>query len=200
MLPLVGFVYCETNGLHMKEPMYIEREDKTIMITPKVSNKFKNKFKFARLVCLNYSIGTYKDGEYDEKIKKRVIINPSKISYPEESIEHHGISYKKAIKKGVEIEEAMENFVKDFELVTAIVFHNAHFHIRTLQCELMDSACYFDFGKYTIIDISSFNHDLKYPKLKELSEKFLDKKYEDKKPRFNLTIIRKVFFHLYDIL
>ena len=63
----------------------------------------------------------------------------------------------------------MEKFANDFRYVNFIVSHNVEFHIKSIQTELMRSCVYFDFSKKKIIDIISFNHDLKYPSLKKLS-------------------------------
>ena len=61
----------------------------------------------------------------------------------------------------------------------------------------MRSCVYFDFSKKKIIDIISFNHDLKYPSLKKLSLEILGNEYSSKAAKYNLTIIRKVFIKLY---
>ena len=91
----------------------------------------------------------------------------------------------------------MEKFANDFKYINILVSHNVEFHIKALQVELMRSCVYYDFGKLNIIDIMSFNHNLLYTKLKILSEKFLNKTYEKKSPKYNLVIIRKIFFFLY---
>ena len=43
----------------------------------------------------------------------------------------------------------------------------------------------------------SFHHKLEYPKLKDLAKELLKKDYSDKKPSYNLTLIRKCFMKLY---
>ena len=42
-----------------------------------------------------------------------------------------------------------------------------------------------------------FNHKLDSPKLKELSSEILNKSYEDKKSKYNITILKKCFLKLY---
>ena len=44
----------------------------------------------------------------------------------------------------------------------------------------------------------NFHHGLDYPKLKDLSKKILNKSYKDKKPTYNITIIKKCFMKLYN--
>ncbi len=197
MKTLVGFIYCETNGLHKTVPVQDKSSGIIYHKIPDVKPQFKNMFKFARLVVLNYSIGYYENKKYIETKKERLIIKPKSINFLEEAIKIHGITYKKALKKGVDPITAMEKFAEDFKHVRVLVSHNVEFHIKALQVELMRSCVYYDFGNLDIVDIISFNHELSYPKLKVLSEKFLGKSYEEKSQKYNLIIIRKVFFHLY---
>lgn len=199
MKTLVGFIYCETNGLHKTVPVVDPKSGITYNKIPDVKPQFKNMFKFARLVVLNYSIGYYQDKKYIETKKERLIIKPKSINFLDEAVKIHGITYDKAEKKGVDHIVAMEKFAEDFKYVKVLVSHNVEFHIKALQVELMRSCVYYDFGNLDIVDIISFNHDLKYPKLQALSEKFLGKSYQEKSQKYNLTIIRKVFIKLYQI-
>ena len=196
MKNLVGFIYCETNGLHKTVPKKLD-DGKTINVTPPVKNTFKNMFKFARLIVLNYSIGYYENHKYVETKKERFIIKPKSINFDETAMKFHGISMKKATKKGVDSLEVMEKFANDFKYVNFIVSHNVEFHIKTIQTELMRSCVYFDFSKKKIIDIISFNHDLKFPSLKKLSLEILGNDYENKSAKYNITIVRKIFIKLY---
>ena len=50
-----------------------------------------------------------------------------------------------------------------------------------------------DFNNYTIIDIMSFYHNISYPKLNTLAQKYLSKNIKNK-----IKMIRKVFFKLYE--
>lgn len=196
MKNLVGFIYCETNGLHKTVPKKLD-DGKTINVIPPVKSTFKNMFKFARLIVLNYSIGYYENQKYIETKKERLIIKPKSINFDETAMKFHGISMKKANKKGVDSLEAMEKFANDFRYVNFIVSHNVEFHIKSIQTELMRSCVYFDFSKKKIIDIISFNHDLKYPSLKKLSLEILGNDYENKSAKYNITIVRKIFIKLY---
>lgn len=196
MKNLVGFIYCETDGLHQTVPKDIG-EGKIIKEIPPVKNNFKNMFKFARLIVLNYSIGYYDDGKYEEIKKERIIIKPKSLVFDEQAIKFHQITMKKALKKGTEPVVAMEKFANDFKYVNYIVSHNVEFHVKALIVELMRSCIYFDFSKKKLIDIISFNHDLKYPSLKNLAKEILGNDYSDKSNKYNLVIIRKVFIELY---
>ena len=196
MKNLVGFIYCETNGLHKTVPKKLD-DGKTINVIPPVKTTFKNMFKFARLIVLNYSIGYYENQKYVETKKERLIIKPKSINFDETAMKFHGISMKKANKKGVDSLEAMQKFANDFKFVNFIVSHNVEFHIKTIQTELMRSCVYFDFSKKKIIDIISFNHDLKFPSLKKLSLEILGNDYENKSAKYNITIVRKIFIKLY---
>lgn len=196
MKNLVGFIYCETNGLHKTVPKTLD-DGRVVNVIPPVKPTFKNMFKFARLIVLNYIIGYYQDGQFIETKKERLILKPKSINFDEDAMKFHGITMKKAIKKGVDPKEVMKKFVTDFNYVNFLVFHNAEFHIKTIQTELMRNCYYFDFSRKKIIDIMSFNHDIKYPSLKNLSKEILGNDYENKSAKYNVTIVRKIFINLY---
>ena len=196
MKNLVGFIYCETNGLHKTVPKKLD-DGRVVNTVPPVKPNFKNMFKFARLIVLNYSIGYYEDGKFIETKKERLILTPKSINFDANAMKFHGVTVKKAMKRGVDPVEAMKKFANDFRYVNFIVTHNADFHIKAIQCELMRSCVHFYFSNKKIIDIISFNHDLKFPSLKSLSLEVLGNSYEDKSAKYNLTIIRKIFIELY---
>lgn len=196
MKNLVGFIYCETNGLHQTVPKKLN-DGRVVNVIPPVKTTFKNLFKFARLIVLNYSIGYYSDGNFIETKKERFILKPKSINFNEDAIQYHGITMKKAMKKGVNAVEVMAKFANDFKYVNFIVAHNVEFHIKAIQNELMRSCIYYDFSKRKIIDIISFNHDIKYPSLKTLSKEILGNSYENKSAKYNLTIVKKIFIELY---
>ena len=50
----------------------------------------------------------------------------------------------------------------------------------------------FNFNNYTIIDIMNFYHNISYPKLTTLAEKYLSKTSKSK-----IKMIKNVFFKLY---
>lgn len=196
MKNLVGFIYCETNGLHKTVPKTLD-DGRVVNVIPPVKPTFKNMFKFARLIVLNYIIGYYQDGKFIETKKERLILKPKSINFDEDAMKFHGITMKKANKKGVDPTEVMKKFVTDFNYVNFLVFHNAEFHIKTIQTELMRNCYYFDFSRKKIIDIMSFNHDIKYPSLKNLSKEVVGNDYKNKSAKYNVTIVRKIFINLY---
>ena len=196
MKNLIGFIYCETNGLHQTVPKKLE-DGRIINIIPPVKPTFKNMFSFARLIVLNYIIGYYEDGKFIETNKERLILKPKSIEFEEEAMKYHGITMKKANKKGLDPIQVMKKFVNDFNYVNFIVFHNVDFHIKTIQAELMRTCFYYDFSKKKIIDIMSFNHTIKYPSLKKLSNEIVGDSYENKSAKYNVTIVKKIFINLY---
>jgi len=196
MKQLIGFVYCETNGLHGTVPKKLN-DGRTVNCIPPVKTNFKNMYVFARLIVLNYIIGYYLNGEFIETKKVRSILKPKLINFNKDAMQFHNITMKKAMKKGIDSVKVMNDFVTDFNNVDFIVFHNTEFHIKTLQAELMRTCFYFDFSKKKIIDIISFNHDLKYPSLKNLSKEVINNDYENKSAKYNVIIVMKIFINLY---
>lgn len=176
----IGFIYTETNGLHSTQ--------KNVYI--------KNLFEFSKMVTLSYQIGYYKNGQFELIKKVRHIIKPRNFVIID-SKKFHGISQKKAETKGIEIVDALNQLKNDFKNVSVVVSHNLKFHIQTIQAECFRYHVYLDWSRYLLIDTINFYHKLEYPKLKVLSKHLLDKEYKDKKPKFNLIIIKKCFMKLY---
>lgn len=181
MTKLICFLYTETNGLHNTN------DD--------VSKK--NIFEFGRLVTLNYIIGKREGDTFIEIKKVREILKPKCINFNEEAVKIHGITQKKADKKGVDNCVVMNNLLRDLEKVSVIVSHNLPFHIKTLQVECFRTCTYINFDKYILIDTVNFFHKYEFLKLKDLSKKVLGKSYTDKKQKFNTTIIKEIFLELY---
>ena len=179
---LVCFLYTQTNGLHNS--------------TENVSKK--NMFEFARPVSLSYIIGYRQGKDFTETKKEKFIFKPDCLNISEESEAIHGISLKKAEEKGTAPEEIMNTLKKDLKNVSVIVSHNLPFHLKSLQVECFRNCVYLDFKNYILIDTINFNHNLEFPKLKDLANKLLKKDYTDKKPDFNVTIVKKCFLKLYD--
>ena len=86
----------------------------------------------------------------------------------------------------------------DLRNVQVIVSHNLSFHIRAIQVECFRTCTYINFDNYILIDTISFFHNYGYLKLKDLANKLFNKKYEKKKPKYNTTLIRKIFIELYN--
>jgi len=182
MPKIIGFITTETNGLHTTYKDVYQ----------------KNLFCFAKMVTLTYQIGFYKDGEFELAKKVRHIIKPRNY-FITESEKFHGISQEKAMKKGIEIEDALEQLKSDFKNVSVVVSHNLKFHLQTIQAECFRYRVYLDWTRYCLIDTINYFHKMEYPKLKVLSKEILNKSYQDKKPKYNINIIKKCFFKLYQM-
>lgn len=178
----ICFLYTETNGLHQ--------------LNEDVSKK--NIFSFARLVSLNYVIGYRKDGKFVEEKKVRKILTPKCINFKEDAIKFHGITQDKAESDGIDSKIIMRNLNDDLRNVQIIVSHNLPFHIRALQVECFRTCTYINFDNFILIDTIDFYHKYGYLKLTDLVNKLFGKKYDKKKPKYNTTLIRKIFIELYN--
>ena len=176
----ICFVYTETNGLHKTND--------------EISKK--NLFWFARLIVLNYEIGTIINDEYVQDKKVRLIIKPRCMIIPDETIEFHGITYEKANKKGINPEEALNIFKLDIKDVDIIISHNIDFHLKTILSESLKYNISIDFNKILIVDTISFYHSFGFIKLKDLALK-LNIKDIPEKNKYNIELIKNVFFKLY---
>jgi DNA polymerase-3 subunit alpha len=174
-------IYTETNGLHE--------------LNEDVSKK--NLFAFARLVVLNYEIFTYKKnktGDTVKSIKKvRHIIKPKCMYISDESFKVHGISNDIAKKTGIEIEKVLNEFKTDTKDIKVFVSHSTDFHIRTIIAEFTRYNMLISFNNSINIDIKSFSHDLKYPKLLDLYQHL----FQDSKKNNQLDMISESFIKLY---
>lgn len=179
---LVCFIYTQTNGLHNSNEVVTK----------------KNMFEFARPVSLHYIIGYKQGSEFNETKNEKFIFKPECLTISEESYKIHKISLDKANKKGIEPGEIMNTLKKDLKNVSVIVSHNLPFHIKALQIECFRNCVNIDFSNHILIDTIEFNHNLEYPKLKDLAKHILEKDYSDKKQSYNLTLIKKCFLKLYD--
>jgi hypothetical protein len=154
----IVYIYCQTNGLHQTN------EDVTK----------KNLFEFARLVSLNYEINS-------SHKKVNVIIKPRCMFIDENTIKIHGITNEIAKEKGTEIEEVLKKFKEDLKDIDIIVTHNQSFHLKTIMAEFVRYNIPFSFEKYKKIDLINYNHELKFPKLEFLYNKFCSVTTQPKK-------------------
>jgi hypothetical protein len=81
----------------------------------------------------------------------------------------------------------------DLKKVDYIITHNVDFHLKTVIAEYVRYNIPPEFFKYKIIDIVSFNHNYKYPKLKDLAENL---KIKNITKKTNLELIFSIFFKL----
>jgi hypothetical protein len=182
MPKLICFLTTQTNGLHESHHFVTK----------------KHLFEFARPVLLQYVIGYRQGNEFIETNKEKFIFEPECMVISKEAEDIHGISFKKANKKGEKSEYIMQRLKNDLKNVSVIVSHSIGFHIKAIQVECFRTNVFIDFSNYILIDTMKFHHKLDYPKLKELSKNIINKSYKNKKPNYNITIIKKCFMKLYE--
>ena len=175
----ICFIYTETTGLHQThEPV-----------------SKKNLHSYARMVTINYIIGTYNSTGFVEELKIRHIIKPRCMYIPESTVKFHGITQAIATAQGIDPSDVLTELKANLKNVHIIVSHNIDFHLKTILAESVKYNIQMpDLSKYIIIDTISFFHDYGYIKLSELANKLAIKK----KPDANVEIIMIVFFKLYE--
>jgi len=177
----VCIIHTETTGLHTTHE-YVKK---------------KNLFCFSRLVSFSWIIARRKQNEQFEIEKtQKFIIKPRCMVIPENSVPYHCITQDIANKKGTEIEEVLKNFINDIKDATVITSHNLDFHLKTVQGELVRYNMPVDFNKFILIDINSFEHNIKPQTLVNLSQQLLNKKMTDK--AYVINLITELFFKLYN--
>tara|TARA_Y100000589_G_C27171737_1_gene637013 strand:+ start:974 stop:1531 length:558 start_codon:yes stop_codon:yes gene_type:complete len=173
----ICFLYTHTNGFHeTNEPV-----------------SKKNIFEFSRLIQLKYSIGFYDDEQFNEEIKEKYTLTPKSINFNEKAVSIHGITFKKAEKKGHDNVYIMNKLKDDLKGVQIIIGHNLHFHIRAIQVELFRTCVNIDFNNYILIDLMDFNRKDNIS-LINLATKFNinTEKYTD------IKLIKKIFLLAYN--
>lgn len=71
------------------------------------------------------------------KVKDYIIKVPDNIIISEESIQIHGITNEISQSKGVDMKDAFDEFMLDFENVDMIIAHNLEFDLNMLKAEIM---------------------------------------------------------------
>ena len=172
----ICFLYTHTNGFHETN----EQVSK------------KNMFEFSRLIQLKYTIGFYDDNKFNDEIKEKYTLTPKSINFNEKAVSIHGISYKKAEKKGHDNVHVMNKLKDDLKGVQIIVGHNLYFHIRAIQVELFRTCVNIDFNNYILIDLMDFNRN------DNISLVNLAKKYNIDTDKYtDIKLIKKLFFLVY---
>lgn len=178
MTKKICFVYTETTGLHKTNDI--------------VSKKYI--YNYARMVTLNYMIGTYENKMFIPTKNERIVIKPRCMFIPKETEKFHGISQMLALDKGVDPKVVIEQLKKELVGVDVIVSHNVDFHFKTILAEAVRYNINLDLSKYTIIDTISFFHTYGFIKLRDLAMNLKINDIPDK----NVEIIKDVFFKLYE--
>jgi DNA polymerase III epsilon subunit-like protein len=178
MTKKICIIYTETNGLH-KTNDYVSK---------------KNLYSFARLVSINYIIGTRninKEFIIEKNIRK--IIKPRCMNISNSDI--HGITNEIANSTGCEIENVLYDFISDIKDVVVIISHNIDFHLKTVLAEYVRYNIKINITNKIIIDTISFYHKLQFPKLDILYKELFPK---NKKIKDNLIKIKDCFLKLYE--
>ncbi len=175
-MPKICFLYTDTNGLH-KTNDYVST---------------KNLYKFARLIAIHYMIGDY-DGSFKNVINKDLILKPKTIYFDKVAQSFHKITMEDAEAKGIENNKAITELKNDLADVKIIVSYSMAFHIKAIQSECFRTAIEINFGKYILIDMSSFGHSYDYPKFADMLVK-----YNINKKLSQIEQFRDLFFILYN--
>ena len=173
----ICFLYTETNGLH--------KTNKNVYK--------KNLYDYARMVLLNYEIGTINKKEYTTELKCKRIVKPRCMNIGDTD-KIHNITQEKAEKKGVDPELIIEELKDNLIDVNIIVAHNVDFHLKTILAEAVRYNIQLEFKNFVIIDTISFFHDYGFINLMDLAKKLKIKNIEDMK---KIELIKNVFFKLY---
>jgi len=180
MYKRICFIYTETTGLHQT--------------TENVSKK--KLFEFARMVSLNYEIGTIKNNEFVQEIKTRKIVKPRSMVIPEQTIKFHGITQVIANQIGTDPEDIINQFKTEIKNVDIIVSHNVDFHLKTILAEAVRYNINLDLSGFVIVDTISFYHNYEYIKLKDLGTKLSIKNISESNEN-NVELIKNIFLKLY---
>jgi DNA polymerase III epsilon subunit-like protein len=175
-MPKICFLYTDTNGLH-KTNDYVST---------------KNLYKFARLIAIHYMIGDY-NGTFKSSMNKNLILKPKTIYFDKVAQSFHKITMEDAESKGIENNKAITELKNDLADVKIIIGHSLPFHIKAIQSECFRTAIEINFGKYILIDMSSFGHSYDYPKFADMLVK-----YNINKKLLQIEQYRDLFFILYN--
>ena len=174
-MPKICFLYTDTNGLHKTNDF--------------VSTK--NLYKFARLIAIHYMIGEY-NGNFKSILNKDLILKPKTIYFDKVAQSFHKITMEDAESKGIDNKDAITELKNDLSDVKIIVSYSLPFHIKAIQSECFRTAIDINFGKYILIDMSSFGHNFDYPKFADMLVK-----YNINKKLSQIEQYRDLFFILY---
>ena len=170
---------------------------------------YSNLDNFPRIVQLAYQLHDEK-GKFLQQYSQ--IIKPDGFEIPYAATQIHKITTERALKEGVELKDALHNFLKALEQAEIVVGHNIMtYDIRVITAEFLragiDTAC---LGKKIIIDTCTTKEvvnfcqlkggkggGFKHPSLGELYEKLFGKKFElAHNAAFDVQANAYVFFEL----
>ena len=178
----VCFIHTDTTGLH---PSHNENITK------------KNLFEFSRMVTFSWIIASkLENGKYNIDKREYFIIKPRCMYIHPNTVQYHGITQEIALKKGHDIEDVLEKFIKDIYDIKYIISHSLEFHMKTVQGELVRYNKNMNFRKHILIDINSFEHKIQPSTLKNIYQVTFNKKILDKTQI--IDSVCELFFKLYD--
>jgi hypothetical protein len=175
-MPKICFLYTDTNGLHK-------------------TNEFvstKNLYKFARLIAVHYIIGDYENGVFKNPINKTLILKPKTINFDKVAQGFHKITMEDAQNNGIDNNKIITELKNDLNEVKIIISYSLAFHVKAIQVECFRTAIEINFGKYILIDMSSFGHSFDYPKFADMLVK-----YNINKKLTQIEQFRDLFLSLY---
>ena len=157
---------------------YIFFDTETTGIPCDYKAPISNSDNWPRLIQLAWIL-TDKDG--NELKRKSAIIYPDGFSIPTDAVKVHGISTEQAKQDGLQLQEVLEEFMRDFTRAKEIVGHNIDFDIHIVGAELYRKGMPTQdiFTKSSICTMRSYpyicgilgehiNFNQKWPKLEEL--------------------------------
>lgn len=149
---------------------------------------------------------------YDKKENKIAqgnrIIKPEGFTIPEESARVHGINTERALKEGISLINALEEFEEDMARADFLVAHNMNFDEKIVGAEFLRNNIKNDFfqKKRICTMISSIDFcqipgsnsgGYKWPRLSELHIKLFGKDFEDAHDAFvDTSACARCFFEL----
>ena len=168
--------------------------------------------RWPRLVQLAYIQWRYLDGRAVPVAIRSQIVKPEGFTISDEMVAIHGITNERAIGKGHDIVEVLNDFADELSAADVVVAHNIKFdrgiilsefarkgHNESLLFELNHQICTRDQTR----DICNIEKDgkIKYPKLSELFRFCFGHDFVGAHDAFNdVTALSQCFFHLADKL
>lgn len=138
------------------------------------------------------------------------IIKPEGFLIPEESSRVHGISTEKALKEGVDLEEALNNFAYDLSRSNLLVAHNINFDEKIIGAEFLRKNVESNLGNIskfcTMRSTTNYcqiekknGYGYKWPRLEELHLKLFRKNFDNAHDALaDVKACARCFFELKD--
>ena len=125
-------------------------------------------------------------------LNKDLILKPKTIYFDKVAQGFHKITMEDAQNNGIDNNLVISELKNDLNEVKIIISYSLAFHIKAIQVECFRTAIEINFGKYILIDMSSFGHSFDYPKFADMLVK-----YNINKKLSQIEQYRDLFFILY---